>query len=148
MGFSPVSTNSPKRNSRKTNRVPFERRILRLSLLLMVPGLLISGILIWLQPWSLESKLILITVEFFACLIIASALHDQIVRPIQTLANVVGALREEDYSFRARLAVSNDALGELSLEVNTLADLLAQHRTGAMEAATLLQRVVEEVGIP
>jgi len=64
------------------------------------------------------------------------------------LANVVGALCEEDYSFRARLAVPNDALGELSLEVNALADLLAKHRTGAIEAVALLQRVVEEVDIP
>jgi len=117
-------------------------------LLLVVPGLLISGILIWLQSWALESKLILIAVELIACLIIAASLHDHIIRPLQTLANVVGALREEDYSFRARLAVPNDALGELSLEVNTLADLLAEHRTGAMEATTLLQRVVEEVDIP
>jgi hypothetical protein len=45
-------------------------------------------------------------------LIIAASLHDHIIRPLQTLANVVGALREEDYSFRARLAVPNDALGE------------------------------------
>jgi nitrogen fixation/metabolism regulation signal transduction histidine kinase len=79
---------------------------------------------------------------------IAASLHDHVIRPLQTLANVVGALREEDYSFRARLAVPNDALGELSLEVNTLADLLAERRTGAMEATTLLQRVVEEVDIP
>lgn len=42
----------------------------------------------------------------------------------------------------------NDALGELSLEVNALADLLAKHRTGAIEANALLQRVVEEVDIP
>ena len=148
MGSSPVATQLPKRNPRKTRRAPFERRVMRLSLLLVVPGLLISGILIWLQSWALESKLILIAVELIACLIIAASLHDHIIRPLQTLANVVGALREEDYSFRARLAVPNDALGELSLEVNTLADLLAEHRTGAMEATTLLQRVVEEVDIP
>jgi two-component system nitrogen regulation sensor histidine kinase NtrY len=148
MGSSPVATQRPKRNPRKAKRAPFERRVMRLSLLLVVPGLLISGILIWLQPWALESKLILIVVELIACLIIAASLHDHIIRPLQTLANVVGALREEDYSFRARLAVPNDALGELSLEVNTLADLLAEHRTGAMEATTLLQRVVEEVDIP
>jgi len=148
MGSSPVATHLPKRNPRKTRRAPFERRVMRLSLLLVVPGLLISSILIWLEPWALESKLILIAVELIACLIIAASLREHVVRPLQTLANVVGALREEDYSFRARLAVPNDALGELSLEVNTLADLLAQHRTGAMEATTLLQRVVEEVGIP
>src|SRR6266478_7916806 len=148
MGSSPVATQLPKRNPRKSKRAPFERRVMRLSLLLVVPGLLISGILIWLQPWALESKLILIAVELIACLIIAASLHDHIIRPLQTLANVVGALREEDYSFRVRLAVPHDALGELSLEVNTLADLLAENRTGAMEATTLLQRVVEEVGIP
>ena len=39
-------------------------------------------------------------------------------------------------------------LGELSLEVNMLADLLAEHRIGAIEATALLQRVVEEVDIP
>jgi nitrogen fixation/metabolism regulation signal transduction histidine kinase len=116
--------------------------------MLVVPGFLISGILTWLQPWALESKLTLLAAELLLCLLVGVALHDHIVRPLQTLANVVGALREEDYSFRARLAVRNDALGELSLEVNMLADLLAQHRTGAVEAAALLQRVVEEVDIP
>jgi len=33
--------------------------------------------------------------ESFACLLIGAALHDHIVRPLQTLANVVGALREK-----------------------------------------------------
>jgi nitrogen fixation/metabolism regulation signal transduction histidine kinase len=121
---------------------------MRFSILLVAPSLVLSGVLIWLQPWSIQSKLILIGAELLACLLIGAALHDHIVRPLQTLANVVGALRDEDYSFRARLAVPNDALGELSLEVNALADLLAKHRTGAIEAAALLQRVVEEVDIP
>jgi len=113
-----------------------------------MPGLFASGILIWLQPWSLESRLILLGAELLGCLLIGVAFHDHIVRPLQTLANVVGALRDEGYSVRARLAVPNDALGELSLEVNALADLLAKHRTGATEAAALVQRVVEEVDIP
>ena len=121
---------------------------MRLCFVLVIPGLLISGVLLWLQPWSTESKLIIFGLLCFACLLIGAALLEQIIHPLQTLANVVGALRDEDYSFRARLAIPEDALGELSLEVNALADLLAQHRTGAIEAAALLQRVVEEVGIP
>src|SRR6266481_4225330 len=148
MGSSPGVSDSPPRKKRKRQRAPFERRVARLSVLLVMPGLFASGILIWLKPWSLESKLLLFGTELLVCLLIGVALHDHIVRPLQTLANVVGALREEDYSFRARLAVPNDALGELSLEVNALADLLAKHRTGAMEATALLQRVVEEVDIP
>src|SRR6266478_1591175 len=148
MGSSPTVNKPSTVKRRKRQRAPFERRVTRLSILLVAPALLVSGIVIWLQPWSVQSKLIILSAESFACLLIGAALHDHIVRPLQTLANVVGALREEDYSFRARLAVPNDALGELSLEVNTLADLLAEHRTGAMEATTLLQRVVEEVDIP
>ncbi len=148
MGSSPGAGDSYKRNLRKQQRAPFERRVGRFSAFLIAPGLLVSGILTWLQPWTIESKMLLIGAELFLCLLIGVALRDHIIRPLQTLANVVGALREEDYSFRARLAVPNDALGELSLEVNALADLLAQHRTGAIEATALLQRVVEEVDIP
>ena len=146
MGFSPRDTDPFKR--RKARRVPFERRIIRSSLWLAIPGFLTSGVLIWLQDWAIESKLALLFAELVVCGLIVAALHDQIIRPLQTLANVVGALREEDYSFRARMAVPDDALGELSLEVNMLADLLAEHRTGAIEATALLQRVVEEVDIP
>src|SRR4051812_13856979 len=148
MGSSPRANNSSKLNLRKSQRAPFERRVARLSALLVAPGFVVSGILVWLQPWSLESKLLLIGGELFACLLIGTALLEHIIRPLQTLANVVGALREEDYSFRARMAVPDDALGELSLEVNMLADLLAEHRVGAIEATALLQRVVEEVDIP
>jgi two-component system, NtrC family, nitrogen regulation sensor histidine kinase NtrY len=146
MGFSPRDTERSKR--KKRHRAPFERRVIRSSWGLAVPGLVISGVLIWLQDWALESKLTLFLAELLICGLIAAALHDQIIRPLQTLANVVGALREQDYSFRARMALPDDALGELSLEVNLLADLLAEHRTGAIEATALLQRVVEEVDIP
>lgn len=148
MGSSPSVSRVSRGQSQKSQRAPFEKRVTRFSVLLVAPGILVSGILVWLQPWALESKLIVLGAELLACLLIGASLHDHVIRPLQTLANVVGALREEDYSFRARLAIPNDALGELSLEVNTLADLLAQHRTGAMEAAALLNRVVEEVEIP
>src|SRR5438309_5017380 len=148
MGSSPPVGEASRRVPRKPQRVPFESRVIRIAILLVLPGFLISAILIWLEPWAIESKLVLLGAEALVCLLIGAALHEQITRPLQTLANVVGALSEEDYSFRARLAVPDDALGELSLEVNALADLLAQNRTGAIEAAALVQRVVEEVDVP
>src|SRR5215471_18106676 len=148
MGSRPAVNETAKRAARISRRTRFERRVIAFTALLMVPGLLVSVILLLLVPWSSESKVALIVTELFACLLLALALHEHIVRPLQTLANVVGALREEDYSFRARNAVPNDALGELSLELNALADLLSQHRTGVMEATALVERVVEEVDIP
>lgn len=148
MGSSPRMGQNQQSSRRKLRRTPFERRIFRLSALLVTPALLVSGILIWLQPWAIESKVMLLGAELLLSLLLGAALHDHIIRPLQTIANVVGALREEDYSFRARLAVPNDALGELSIEVNALADLLTHNRTGAIEAAAFVERVVEEVDIP
>jgi hypothetical protein len=109
MGFSPRETERSK--PKRPRRAPFERRIIRSSLWLAIPGLITSGVLIWLQDWTIESKSALIFAELVVGGLILAALHDQIIRPLQTLANVVGALREEDYSFRARMAVPDDALG-------------------------------------
>jgi len=110
--------------------------------------MLASCIFIWLQPWLLESTLALIFLEVFIWWLLAMALQEQTTRPLQTLANVIAALREEDYSFRARGAATDDALGELSLEVNALADLLADQRIRAIEATALLRRVVGEIEVP
>ena len=62
---------------------------------------------------------------------------------LQTLANVVAALREEDYSFRARGAAPQDPLGDLALEINPLADMQSQ-RMGGLEAVALLRRVISK----
>jgi two-component system, NtrC family, nitrogen regulation sensor histidine kinase NtrY len=136
------------RPPRKRVRLHYEHRISLYSLLAALPGLVVSGIFIWLQPWSVESKLALMFAELLVWWLLALGLHAQTVHPLQTLANVVAALREEDYSFRARGAIAADALGELSLEVNALADLLADQRIGAIEATALLRRVVEEIDAP
>jgi nitrogen fixation/metabolism regulation signal transduction histidine kinase len=140
----------PRSGSSKSRRVRllYERRVSLFSFLVALPGLLTSGIFIWLQPWTLESKLGLLGLELLAWWLFAMALQEQVTRPLQTLSNVVGSLREEDYSFRARGAVPDDALGELSLEVNLLAAVLAEQRVQAIEATNLLRRVVEEVDVP
>jgi two-component system, NtrC family, nitrogen regulation sensor histidine kinase NtrY len=133
---------------RKRIRLLYEHRISLYALFVALPGVATSGVLIWLQHWSTESKLALSFIELFVWWVLALVLHEQTVRPLQTLANVVAALREEDYSFRARGATADDALGELSLEVNALADLLADQRIHAIEATALLRRVVEEIDAP
>ena len=149
MGSSPPAIRTPEtRKPAKRARMRYVRRISLLALLAAVPGILVSGILIWLQSWSLESKVALFAVELVAWGLPAMALHEQAIRPLQTLSNVVASLREEDYSFRARSTAVDDALGELSLEVNALADMLAGQRIRAIEATALLRRVVEEIDIP
>ncbi len=73
---------------------------------------------------------------------------EQIVRPLQTLANVIAALREDDYSFRARGGRRNDAVGDLALEVNALAAVLQARRGSSIEAMALLERVMSAMQSP
>lgn len=143
------SSSGPKSSrSRKRTRLLYEHRVTLYSFLVALPSLLVSGVLVWMQSWSLESRLTLIGAEIFLWWLLAMALQEQTIRPLQTLANVIGSLREEDYSFRARNAVANDALGELSLEVNALADMLSDEKVKTIEATALLQRVVDEIDAP
>ena len=94
------------RPPRKRVRLLYEHRISLYSLLVALPGIVVSSIFMWSQPWSTESKLTLIFSELLVWWLLALGLHAQTVHPLQTLANVVAALREEDYSFRARGAIA------------------------------------------
>jgi two-component system, NtrC family, nitrogen regulation sensor histidine kinase NtrY len=133
---------------RKRARLLYEHRISLYSFLVALPALVVSIVLVWMQPWTTGSRLSLIAAELFVWWLLALALQEQTTRPLQTLANVIGSLREEDYSFRARNAAPDDALGELSLEVNALADMLSDQKVRAIEATALMQRVVDEIDAP
>ena len=71
----------------------------------------------------------------------------RVVRPLQTLSNLLAALREGDFSIRARGARRGDPLGEVLVEVNALAETLRQQRLGALEATALLRKVMEEIDV-
>jgi nitrogen fixation/metabolism regulation signal transduction histidine kinase len=148
MASSPQPAAKVTRRKVPPKRARYERRINFYSFLTALPGIIVSGVLIWVQPWTIESKLSLSFLVAFVWWVLALVLHEQVIRPLQTLANVVSALREEDYSFRARGAATDDALGELSMEVNALADLLADQKVRVIEATALLRRVVEEIDAP
>src|SRR5262249_19391640 len=77
----------------------------------------------------------------------ALATRETVVRPLQTLSNLLAALREEDFSFRARSGQYGGALGDVLVEVNALADTLRQQRLGALEARAVLRKVMEEIEV-
>src|SRR5207247_11366695 len=63
--------------------------------------------------------------------------RERVVRPLQTLSNMIAALREQDYSLRAREARSEDALGLALWEINALTSEMQNRRLGALEAGAL-----------
>ena len=133
---------------RSRQRVSFERR-LRLSLYLM--GLPVLGLVaLELNEHHVDASIQWIALPslIIAWLFIVSLITEEVLRPLQTLANVVAALREDDYSFRARGGRRNDAMGDLALEINALAGMLQVQRVGAMEAMALVERVMKSMQSP
>src|SRR5271156_4411994 len=128
--------------------VPFERRIRIFCLFVAAPAFVLSAILLWQAKASATMMTTVLGGGALLYLIAVSLLLEEIVRPLQTLANVVSALRESDYSFRARGARQMDALGELALEINQFADLLQTQRLGELEATALLRCVISSMDAP
>jgi nitrogen fixation/metabolism regulation signal transduction histidine kinase len=124
------------------------RRAWLSCLLLALPALAFAAILLYRQQVSLAPALLLTGCLLLYLVLVAAALIEGMIRPLQTLSNVVSSLREGDYSFRARGAGTQDALGELAAEVNALADLLQKQRVRSLEATALLARILEVMHAP
>ncbi|HVN94762.1 MAG TPA: ATP-binding protein [Terracidiphilus sp.] len=133
--------------SRKRRR-QLVRRIWMYSLLLCLPALILLGVFLYQRELDHLAALLLVASLLIYLAIVTSALVESFVRPLQTLTNVVSSLREGDYSFRARGASTGDALGELSAEINALADLLQKQRVRSLDATALLARILEVMQAP
>ena len=77
----------------------------------------------------------------------ALAVQNRVIRPLQTMANLLSALREGDFAVRARGARRDEPLGDVLAEINTLSHTLQDQRLSALEATALLRTVMEEINI-
>ncbi len=140
------SSRDPRRKTQK-RKLSYESRILLLAFLGGLPATLVSLILLWGGDFStkVEWTLTIIIVGFW--LGFATALRERVVMPLQTLSNLLSALREEDYSLRARGASHDDAMGEVFMEANALSETMREQRLGAEEATALLRKVMAEIDV-
>jgi two-component system nitrogen regulation sensor histidine kinase NtrY len=140
--------NHPHKRKPKRQSISFEAR---LRIFCTVGALILLGLstaVLALLHVTTGPMLATLGILLLVLLLVFAAFIEEAIRPIQTLANVVAALREEDYSFRARGANRDDSVGQLSLEINALADTLQAQRVGALEAVALLRRVIAEMDAP
>jgi two-component system nitrogen regulation sensor histidine kinase NtrY len=124
-----------------------ERRVFRLALIGGLPAVAVCLWLLFDGDYSGRLRWTLGSVVVVTWLIVAVVLRERVTRPLQTLSNLLGALREGDYSIRARGADRDDALGLAFLEANVLGETLRSQRLGAMEASNLLRTVMEEIDV-
>ena len=124
-----------------------ERQVTLLALLTGLPALVVALVLLWSgnspprTQWTVTIVLALFTIGG------SMALRERVIRPLQTLSNMLAAIREQDYSLRARRSSPEDALGLAMLELNSLMNELRERRLGALEATALLQRVMGEIDV-
>ncbi|HEX3236405.1 MAG TPA: ATP-binding protein [Gemmatimonadales bacterium] len=124
-----------------------ERRVFHLGLLAGLPAVAAASWMLWTGDHPLRVRLTITLLVVGAWLIGAALLRERVIRPLQTISNLLAALREGDYSIRARGASTDDGLGLALFEVNALSETLRSQRLRALEATTLLRRVIEEIDV-
>jgi len=131
----------------KRFRLSYEQRITLLSLGAGLPGVVAAMWLLIVGGYSAKTIWTLGLLVGGAWLVLALMLRERIVRPLQTISNMLAALREGDFSLRGRRAGVEDALGLAMLETNLLGETLKSQRLGALEATALLRTVMAEIDV-
>lgn len=128
-------------------KLSFQGRILLLTFVTLGPAWLVAAAALWFWDaaavlrWSLFLFITLFAVSG------AFVVRRRMIVPLQSLANLLEALREGDYSLRGRNIDPRDAVGEVMVEVNSLSKTLHEQRLHALEAGVLLEKVIAEVDL-
>jgi PAS domain S-box-containing protein len=128
-------------------KISFETKVLLLALGAGLPGGIVALALLVLDHHSAKVMWTFGILVFGFWLGFAFALRERVVRPLQTLSNLLAALLEGDYSIRSRGASSTDALRLAMMEVNALGETLREQRMGALEASAVLRKVMDEIDV-
>jgi len=129
-------------------RLKYEHRIRLWLTAFTLPMVAGAALLAYQQSQSLLISIATAASVAIICAIACAYFFEQLIRPLQTLSNVVAALREDDFSFRARGASRGDSLGDLALEINAHASTLQSQRSAARDALTLVERVMTSMQSP
>lgn len=125
-----------------------ERRVQIAALLGGLPAVIVAlALLWWIGDYTpkVQWTFTVLIVGFW--LGMAMSIRERVAQPLRTLANLLEAIREGDYSIRARNAENEDALSEVMQQVNAMGATLRAQRLGALEATTLLRKVMEEIDV-
>lgn len=125
----------------------FEHNILTRTLASGLVAVLAALVLIWTGGLSRQTEVVLTLLVIVPWLGLAVGVRSKVAYLLRTLANLMEALREGDYSMRLRGASRSDALGELIVEVNQLTRSLQDRRFSAIEATALLRKTLGQIDV-
>ena len=145
----PTETRKPLHSRPVTHRrgVPFQKRIILLTLAGGLPALLVALLLLRDAPIADSVYRLAVVLLAGAWIGFAVAVHKATVEPLRSIANLLEALRGGDYAIRGRHGRKGDTLGDIVLEANRLGATLRSQRFEAIESAALLNKVLAEVDV-
>lgn len=133
--------------SRKWPVPRHDRRVLLLTALVGLPGVIAALWLLWVSNLDPQVRWPLSVLLVAGWVGLSVAARNHALRPFETIANMLAALREGDFSIRARVGDARDPLSLAYLEINSLEEILREQRLGAVEATETLRKVLEEIDI-
>jgi nitrogen fixation/metabolism regulation signal transduction histidine kinase len=129
------------------SRWNYETRLLFGTLVASSPALLALAIALWFATGDVWRALwIWVAISLVTLALIFEA-RRRAVYPLNTLSNLLEALREGDYSLRGSRAQRGDAIGEVVIEINTLSQTLREQRLAFEEKSALLAKVIAALDI-
>jgi len=128
-------------------RISHERHAQLLALAAGLPSIVFAAYVLWTGGYPPKVLWTLGLLLGGSWLGFSAAVRDRVASPLRTIANLLEAMREGDYSIRARGGTGDDALSDVMQQVNAMGATLRAQRLGAMEATTLLRKVMEEIDV-
>jgi PAS domain S-box-containing protein len=126
-------------------KVAFQNRLALIALGSGLPATAVASWFAWQFGPTPELRVIFVILLLGFWIGCALAVRRRLIFPLQTLANLIEAVRCGDYSLRGRRAAPGDTLGEVVREINKLGDTLQRQRNESVEAVALVQTVLEEL---
>lgn len=128
-------------------KLSHDARVLLLALAGGLPGVLACAVLLATGDYSARAQWTFDLLVVLCWLGFCFAARGRVAGPLRTVANLLEAMREGDYSIRARVGNPREPMGEVMLQVNAMAATLRDQRLGALEATALLRKVMEEIDV-
>ena len=91
-------------------RLTHDQQVLLLTLAAALPAVLTSLIILWTGGYTPKVQWTLTVVILGVLLGVSLSVRQRVVQPLQTVANLLAAMREDDFSIRGRTPDPEDPL--------------------------------------
>lgn len=137
---------APSPRPKRWPRPSFETRLLLLALAGSLPAATVAALFLGNRFSGLPALGVIVLVYGLAIGLPLVA-HRRLTYTLYTLTNLLEALREGDFSLRARAAFGSGPMQEVMREINDLGSILREQRLGALEASALLRKVIDALDV-